>query len=168
MTGNKELPVDLILLSMHNFDLILGMDWLLTYHVILDCINKKVTFRIPGQPECSFVASSICEPFQLVSTLKAQELFRKGCQCYLAHIIYDQGNLNFKRILIVRDFPNVFPKELPGIPLKREVDFTIDVIPGTSPISKVPYHMAPVELRELKTLLKEMLINGIIGPSVSP
>ena len=62
----------------------------------------------------------------------------------------------------------MFPEDLPGLPPDREVDFSIDLLPGTAPISKAPYRMALVELKELKEQLKELLEKGYIGPSVSP
>ncbi|PPZ33063.1 hypothetical protein C5P26_26915, partial [Escherichia coli] len=68
----------------------------------------------------------------------------------------------------VRDFPEVFPEELPGLPPEREVEFAIETLPGTAPISIAPYRMAPTELRELKTQLQELLDKGFIRPSVSP
>ena len=55
-----------------------------------------------------------------------------------------------EKILVVREFPDVFPEELPGIPLEREVDLSIEIVPGTTPMSRVPYRMAPEELKELK------------------
>ena len=54
---------------------------------------------------------------------------------------------NLADITVVNEFPDVFPNELPGLPPKREIDFVIDLMPGTKPISKAPYRMAPVELR---------------------
>jgi hypothetical protein len=69
---------------------------------------------------------------------------------------------------IVRDFANVFPEELLGLPSDREIEFTIDLVPSTGPISKAPYRMAPLELRELKEQLQELLDRGFIRPSVSP
>ncbi|KAD3066980.1 hypothetical protein E3N88_34860 [Mikania micrantha] len=69
---------------------------------------------------------------------------------------------------IVCEFPDVFPKELPGLPPDREVEFTIDLIPGAEPISKAPYRMAPLELKELKEQLHKLLELGFIRPSVSP
>nr|GFD37817.1 putative reverse transcriptase domain-containing protein [Tanacetum cinerariifolium] len=69
---------------------------------------------------------------------------------------------------IVSEFPDVFPDELPGIPPVREVEFNIEFIPGSEPISKAPYHMAPMELKELKDQLQELLERGFIRPSVSP
>nr|GFD54602.1 putative reverse transcriptase domain, aspartic peptidase domain protein [Tanacetum cinerariifolium] len=64
--------------------------------------------------------------------------------------------------------PDVFPDELPGIPPVREVEFNIKLIPGSEPISKAPYRMAPIELKELNDQLQELLWRGFIRPSVSP
>ncbi|GJT21331.1 retrotransposon protein, putative, ty3-gypsy subclass [Tanacetum coccineum] len=69
---------------------------------------------------------------------------------------------------VVQNFPDVFPDELPGLPPEREVEFTIELIPGAQPIFKAPYRMAPVELKELKDQLQELLERGFIRPSVSP
>jgi len=71
-------------------------------------------------------------------------------------------------IPVVREFPNVFPEEIPGIPPRREVEFCIDLIPEVIHISKAPYRMAPTELKELKTQLDEQLEKGYIQSSTSP
>ena len=73
-----------------------------------------------------------------------------------------------EKIPVVREFPSVFPKELPGIPLEREVDLSIEIVPGTAHVSRAPYRMAPTELKELKVQLQELLDKGFIRPSVSP
>ena len=79
-----------------------------------------------------------------------------------------RGQIELENILVVREFPNVFPQELLGIPLKIEVDLSIDILPGTTPISKAPYRMAPTELKDLNIQLQEFLDKGLIRPSVSP
>ena len=61
---------------------------------------------------------------------------------------------------MIKEFPDVFPKELPSLRLEREVDLSIEVVQGTTPISRAPYCMAPTELKELKTQLQEMLDKG--------
>ena len=76
--------------------------------------------------------------------------------------------MNLEKILMVKEFPDVFPKELPGIPPEIEVDMSIEVVHGTTPISRALYCMAPIELKELKTQLQELLDKGFIRPSVSP
>nr|GEX05872.1 putative reverse transcriptase domain, aspartic peptidase domain protein [Tanacetum cinerariifolium] len=106
---------------------------------------------------------------QIISALQARTLLSHGCEGFLATIhdttsevpsIHDQP--------IVSEFPDVFPDELPGIPPIREVEFNIELIPGLEPISKAPYRMAPIELKELKDQLEELLERGFIRPSVSP
>ena len=71
-------------------------------------------------------------------------------------------------ILVVKEFPDVFPKELPGLPPVREVEVSIDILLGTTPIAQTPYRMAPAEFAELKIQLQELLDKGFIRPSISP
>ena len=94
---------------------------------------------------------------------------RKGCETFLAVILDSKrGQVDVEKILVVRVFPDVFPDELPGIPLEREVNLSIEIVPGTVPMSRAPYRMAPKELKELKSQLQELLDKRIIRPSVSP
>ena len=71
-------------------------------------------------------------------------------------------------IPVVCEFPYVFPDELPGLPPNREIEFKIELLPGTAPISRRPYRMPPNELAELKIQLHELLEKGLIRPSSSP
>ena len=127
-----------------------------------------MTFHIPEQPEFFFLRSSGDTPIQLISVMKTESLLKKGCKGYLSYIVRDDKDVKLEDIPIVRDFPNVFPEELHGVPPKREVEFTIELVFGTTPISKAPYQMAHLELKELKTQLQEMLDRSFIRPSVSP
>ena len=69
---------------------------------------------------------------------------------------------------VVSEFVDIFPDELPSLPPHREVEFGIDLVPGATPISKVPYRLSPTELKELKQQLQELTENGYIRPSTSP
>ena len=101
--------------------------------------------------------------------MTASKMLRKGCQGYLAFVVdRRQEGTRLKDIPIVKEFPYVFPDDISGLPPDREVEFTIDLIPGTEPISIPPYRMAPAELRELKAQLEELLSKGFIRPSISP
>ena len=80
----------------------------------------------------------------------------------------EENDLKLEDILIVTNYLDVFPNDLPDLPPEMEVEFTIDLAPGTAPISKAPYKMAPMELKELKIQLQELLDKGFIRPSVSP
>ena len=94
---------------------------------------------------------------------------RKGCETFLALILYSKrGQVDVEKILVVREFPNVVPEELSSIPLEREVDLSIEIVQGTTPMSRAPYRMAPTELKELKSQLQELMDKGFIQPSVSP
>ncbi|KAG8471955.1 hypothetical protein CXB51_036468 [Gossypium anomalum] len=77
-------------------------------------------------------------------------------------------NGSTEAVPVVCEFSDVFPEELPGLPPEREVEFSIDLIPGTTPISIAPYRKAPTELKELKTQLQELVDRGFIRPSHSP
>ena len=79
-----------------------------------------------------------------------------------------RGQVDLEKIPIVREFPDVFLEELPGIPLEREVDLSIEIVPRIVPMSRAPYIMAPTELKELKSQLQELLDKGFIRPKVSP
>ncbi|KAL5744255.1 hypothetical protein ACOSQ2_027371 [Xanthoceras sorbifolium] len=164
-----EFPGDLMELPFHDFDLILGMDWLSRHRVIIDCSLKRVTLRTSNGAEVLMVGDRRDYLSNVISTITALKLIRKGCEAYLAHVV-DSRKVDFslQNIPTVCDFPDVFPEELPDLPPEREVEFVIDVILGTAPISVAPYRMAPAELKELKLQLQELLDKGFIRPSVSP
>ena len=90
-------------------------------------------------------------------------MLRKGCQGYLAYVVEtEKEGILVDEIPVVREFPDVFPNDIAGLPPDREVEFTIDLIPGTEPISIPPYRMASTELREIKAQLEELLSKGFI------
>ena len=99
----------------------------------------------------------------MISTLEAKRLLHKGCEAYLAHVI-DTSTLKvtLESVPIVREFSDVFLKDLSRLPLDKELEFGIDLLLGSAPISIPPYRMALVELKELKTLLQDLVDNGFI------
>ena len=103
----------------------------------------------------------------LINAMTASKILRKGCQGYLAFVVdRRQEGTRLEDILIVKEFPDVFPDDISGLPLDSEVEFTIDLIPGTEPISIPPYRMSPAELREFKAQLEELLSKGFIRHSI--
>jgi len=114
-----ETKVDLISLELHDFDIILGMDWLSKYKALIDCYSKTFTFQIPEDKRIVFEWERIPKLTTLISVVTAQKLLKKRCIGYLAYIL----NLNdrgprLKDIPVVKEFPDVFPEELPGLPLE--------------------------------------------------
>ena len=166
---NKDFPAYLIVLGIYDFDIVLGMDWLFKHRATLDCYKKEVRLLRPEEPSVIFRGIRREIAPSLINAMTASKMLRKGCQGYLAFVVdRRQEGTRLEDISIVKEFPDVFPDDISGLPPDREVEFTIDLIPGTEPISIPPYRISPVELRELKAQLEELLSKGFIRPSISP
>ena len=104
----------------------------------------------------------------LINAMTAWKMLRKGYQGYLAFVVDRRPErTRLEDIPIVKEFPDVFPDDLSGLPPDRAIEFVIELVPGTEPISIPPYRMVPAELKELKVQLEEFLRNGFIRPSTS-
>ncbi|KAL0543549.1 hypothetical protein IC582_018647 [Cucumis melo] len=163
------IEVMLIVLDMLDFDVILGMDWLAANHASIDCSRKEVTFNPPLMASFKFKGGGSKSLPQVISAIRASKLLSQGTWGILASVVDTREvDVSLSSEPVVRDYPDVFPEELPGLPPHREVEFAIELEPGTVPISRAPYRMAPAELKELKVQLQELLNKGFIRPSVSP
>ncbi|KAL0559106.1 hypothetical protein IC582_003696 [Cucumis melo] len=163
------IEVTLIVLDMLDFDVILGMDWLAANHASIDCSRKEVTFNPPSMASFKFKGGGLKSLPQVISAIRASKLLSQGTWGILASVVDTrEADVSLSSEPVVRDYPDVFPEELPGLPPHREVEFAIELEPGTVPISRAPYRMAPAELKELKVQLQELLDKGFIRPSVSP
>src|SRR5436190_4814095 len=129
---------DLIILDMTEFDVIVGMDWLSTFRARVDCHRRRITFRTLKGERFFFVGEGRVQ----LNPLPMRRM--------LANVWAEETDSKTVELPpVVRKFPNVFPKELPGMPPMREVEFTIDLLSGTTPIFTPPYRMASAELEEL-------------------
>ncbi|XP_070029238.1 uncharacterized protein [Nicotiana sylvestris] len=120
------------------------MDWLSPCRAFLDCHAKTVTLVIPGVARIEWRAMNDYVPSRVISFMKAQRMVGNGCLSYLAFVMdirVETPSIDF--VPVVRDFPDVFPAHLLGMPPDRDIDFGIDLVPGTQPISILPYRMAP-------------------------
>ena len=116
--------------------LILGMDWLAKHNAIVDCFSKIVIFKKSRDLEFCFQGERKVLPSCIISAMEAKRCLQKGYPAYLAYVINkDIQEAKLDTILVVTKFPEVFPKELVGLPPNRELEFTIDFIPGIAPIS---------------------------------
>nr|GEY21515.1 putative reverse transcriptase domain-containing protein [Tanacetum cinerariifolium] len=109
----------------------------------------------------------------IISCTKTEKYMMKGFPIFLAHITTKEVEHKSKKkrledVPIVQNFLEVFPEDLPGLPLTRPVEFQIDLVPGAAPIARAPYRLAPSEMKELAEQLKELSDKGFIGPSSSP
>jgi hypothetical protein len=101
--------------------------------------------------------------------MQLKKCYRKGCQLFVAHMEEEPKDKvpNLEDHSVLKYFEDVF-KEIPGLPPKRDIDFSINLITGATPVSKTPYVMSTPELKELQMHLEELLKKGYIRPSVSP
>ena len=152
---------------MKDFNVILGMDWLVTSRAVMDCFNKTIKLTLQSGT-VEFVGQRKPIQTSCIFALKAKRLLKSGCEGYLAFITMDKQSKVVEGIPVVYEFPYVFSDEISSLPLVREIDFSIELVPGTAPISKAPYRMTPVELRVLKTQLEDLLDKMLVRPSVSP
>ena len=96
--------------------------------------------------------------------MQARNFLRNGCEAFLALVLDSKrGQVNLEDIPMIKEFLDVFPEELPGLPLEREVDMSIEVAHGTTLISRAPYHMSPIELKELKTQLQGIQLQELLN-----
>lgn len=105
----------------------------------------------------------------LLSVMKAQKALARGCDSFLAYVIDTKKEKHmFSNVRIISEYPDVVSDDLHGLPPVREVEYLIDLVPGTTPLAKSPYRLAPSEVREIITQIQELLDKGFIRPSSSP
>nr|GEU62361.1 putative reverse transcriptase domain-containing protein [Tanacetum cinerariifolium] len=148
---NHPFNIDLMPVELGSFDVIIGMDWLRRCHAVTVCDEKLV--QIPYGNE--------------TLTFHGNER-NNGRESRLTVISCSKEGKQLKDVPIVRDFPEVFLEDLPGLPPARPVEFQIDLIPGAAPVTRAPYRLAPSEMKELSEQLQELSDKGFIRPSSSP
>ena len=95
-----------------------------------------------------------------ISAMQLKKFYRKGCQLYAAHILEPTGDEDYQ---VLQEFKDVFSDEIPRLPPKRDIDFTIELVPEAAPMSKTPYRMSTQEILEPKMQVQELLEKSILG-----
>nr|GEW94299.1 putative reverse transcriptase domain-containing protein [Tanacetum cinerariifolium] len=172
---NHPFNIDLMLIELGSYDVIISMDWLTKCHAMIVCDEKIVRIlfgneilTIQGNRSDNRSTSRL----NIILCNKTQKYIHKGCHVFLAHISKKKTEKKSKEkrlkdVPIVRDFLKNFPKDLPGLPLTRQVEFQIDQIPGAAPVARAPYRLAPSKMQELTNQLQELENKGFIRPSSS-
>jgi hypothetical protein len=139
-----EFVANLIVLELKGIDIILGMDWLSKHKVLRDYAKKSVKLTTPDGKELEFVTESVVTAKGVANRAKVNQM--EASQGFV--------------VPVVNELSDVFPEELPSVPPDRDIEFVIELKPGTAPIYKTPYRMATPELVELKEHLTELLEKG--------
>ncbi|GKC55455.1 hypothetical protein Tco_1078200 [Tanacetum coccineum] len=152
-----------------SFDVIIGMNSLANHHAVIVCDEKIV--RIPYGDEVLIVqgdkdGKGEKSKLSIISCTKTQKYIKRGCPNFLVQVtkkgIDDKSKeKRLEDVPTVRDFPEVFPEDFPGLPPTRQVEFQIDLVLGAAPVACSPYRFAPTKLQELSTQLQELSNKGI-------
>ncbi|GKD90035.1 putative reverse transcriptase domain-containing protein [Tanacetum coccineum] len=165
---NQPFEIDLMPIKLGSFDIIVGMDWLSKYHARVICDEKVVHIPIDG--ETLIIRGDRSKTrLSLISCIKTERYISRGCQVFVAQVMKKKPDeKRLEDIPVVREFPEVFPEDLPGLPSVRQVEFQIDLIPGATPVARAPYRLAPLEMQKLSNQLQELADRGFIRPSTPP
>lgn len=134
-----EFPSDLIEYEMKDLDVILGMDWLGKYKGHINCEAQKVILTGPNKVRVTYRREGKQKGLRIISALQLQSCIKKGYPLFMCSVQEIMEEVEPSKVPVVSEFPDVFSDEIPGMPPVRDLDFTIDLVPGTGPISKAPY-----------------------------
>ncbi|KAD3067059.1 hypothetical protein E3N88_34939 [Mikania micrantha] len=167
---NKHmLSLDLIPIDLGSFDIVVGMDWLSKHKAEIVCHERVIRVPLDNGEILVIHGERPGRSLHLISCMKARKYLKKQYVVFLAHVTDKKGKeKQLHDIPVVKEFPEVFPEDLPGVPPPRQVEFRIDLVPGAAPVAKSPYRLAPAEMQELSSQLQELLEKGFIRPSFSP
>ncbi|GAU35775.1 hypothetical protein TSUD_61360 [Trifolium subterraneum] len=153
----RHFGMDLVCIPLSGIDVIFGMNWLVFNQVHINCCEKTVIF-----PKSEGSLS-------LMNGEEVKESLNDHGKLFMVFgSLKLEGGVKLEEIPVVSEFSDVFPEDISDLPPEREAKFSIDLVPGTSPISMAPYRMSASELNELKKQLEELLEKKFIRPSVSP
>ncbi|GJX28044.1 putative reverse transcriptase domain-containing protein [Tanacetum coccineum] len=158
---NQPFEINLMSIKLGSFDIVIGMDWLSKYHARIIYDEKVVHIPIDG--ETLIIRGDRSKTrLSLMSYIKTKRYISRGCQVFVAQVMEKKSvEKRLKDIPVVREFLEVFPKDLPGLPPVRQVEFQIDLIPGAAPVARAPYRLAPSEMQELSDQLQELADRGL-------
>ncbi|GJR66236.1 putative reverse transcriptase domain-containing protein [Tanacetum coccineum] len=160
--------IDLMPIDLGTFDVIIGMDWLVEHDAVIVCGKKEV--HVPYKNKMLVVkGNSSASRLKVISCIKVRKYIERGSQLFLAQVTEKEpSKKQLQDVSVIRNFPEVFPDDLPGLLPPRQVEFRIELVPGATPVARALYRLAPFELKELSDQLKELLEKGFIRLSSSP
>nr|GEX15565.1 putative reverse transcriptase domain-containing protein [Tanacetum cinerariifolium] len=160
--------IDLMPIEIGTFNVIIGMDWLVEQDVVIVCGKKVVHLPFKNKTlviECDRGASRL----KVISCIKARKFIKRSSQLFVAHVTEKEPQeKRIEDVPVIRDFPEVFPVDLSGLPPPQKVKFQIDLVPGDAPVARAPYPLAPSEMKELAKQLQELSVKRFIRPNSSP
>ncbi|XP_076901653.1 uncharacterized protein LOC143556119 [Bidens hawaiensis] len=136
-----DIPIRLLPMSLAGFDIVIGMDWLSTNQVHIKCEQKSIDIQAPDNKTVRIAGDQNAGQISIISKIKANQCLGKGCLAFMVYVAKEFKPKKINEVPVVSEFQDVFPDEFPGIPPDREVEFKIELLPGTNPIAKAPYNL---------------------------
>eukprot|EP00253_Pinus_taeda_P021805 PITA_21805 len=166
--AGQQITADLNVLPLGSYDILIGMDWLEKHWSLVNCKTKTIYYKddLGQQQELQGIKHHV--QIRPITASQLAKCLKKKCQIYAIQVGYPNQKDKISAldgIPVVQEFVDVFPEEVPGLPPKRDIDFTIELTPGEAPVSRVPYRMSVPELTELKMQLQELLDKNYIAPT---
>ncbi|MFS8028161.1 putative transcription factor interactor and regulator CCHC(Zn) family [Helianthus anomalus] len=165
--NNHIFPINLIPMQLGSVDVIVGMDFLRENHAEVACFDKMIRFSLANGDQLCVYGETTSKGLKLMSCLQANKYLRKEYQALLAIIVVakkeKKRKVEVKDIPVVREFPQVFPDDLPGLPPSCDIDFRIDLIPGANPVAKAPYRLAPSKCGSYRTNSRNYLKKALFA-----
>ncbi|XP_022040877.1 uncharacterized protein LOC110943435 [Helianthus annuus] len=152
LLGHK-FTANLLPMNLAGFDVVLGMDWLVANHARILCDQNTIEIRMPIEEMIMIRGDKPFKSTKFIFVMKAASYARKQGIVYMIFVIISTKGKELKEILIISEYPDVFPEDLPGLSPGREVEFRIHLISGITPIAKATYRLAPTKMLELKKQL---------------
>jgi hypothetical protein len=143
------------------------MDWLTANRANINCARKTLDVHLPDGSKIEIKGDKPGRTNSLISMMNAKKCLRKGHESFLLYVISEKEEKKIRDVPVVAEFEDVFPDDLPGLPPPKQVKFRIDLQPGTTPIAKAPYRLAPSEMQDLMKQIQELLEKRLIRLSSS-
>nr|GEU56040.1 putative reverse transcriptase domain-containing protein [Tanacetum cinerariifolium] len=169
-----SLNIDLMTVELGSFDVVIGMDWLVNHHALIVCGEKIV--RIPYEDEVLIVqgdrnGKGKKSNLSSISCTKTQKYIKKGFLIFLAQVMWKETEdkseeKRLEDVPTVQDFSKVFPKDFPGLPPVRQVEFQIDLVSGAAPVAQAPYRLAPSKLTRYGHYVFQVMPFGLTNAPV--
>ncbi|XP_027348017.1 uncharacterized protein LOC113859442 [Abrus precatorius] len=144
-------------IPMSGLDVILGIGWLTTNHVVIDCAQRRLIF--PEQQGLQ----------EMIPTCQVEAALDEGASCFILLAVMDvKQEQELQSVPVVRDFSEIIPDDVLGVPPTKKIEFGIDLVPRAEPVLVAPNRMVSKELMELKNQIEDLMPKKMIIPSVSP
>ncbi|KAI3685418.1 hypothetical protein L6452_34660 [Arctium lappa] len=144
----RDFTIDLMSMVIGGFDVVVSMDWLANNNAEIVCSKKLIRLPNPSGEVVMIYGEKRKGDVAIITMAKARKCLVKGCSSYLAYVIDAKlEKSKIKEVKIVREFPDVFPEDLPGLPPDHQVESRIDLVPGAAPIARAPYRLAPSKMQ---------------------